>query len=622
MPSKMYEIAFQLGAKIQSTFGNSFSEVQKRLSSTDKELQRITESSQTANKGLSGLFKGAMQFAGGLAIWDGIKNGVKNTIGAGIEFNSTMEQSQIAFSTLLGSAEKAKDLMGQLTQFAAATPFETADLTKASQTLLAFGINGDKVMPTLKMLGDVSQGNKERFDSLTLAFAQIQSAGKLQGQDLLQLINAGFNPLQVISEKTGKSMAELKDEMSKGAISADMVTQAFRDATSEGGRFNNAMQNQGKSFEGQISTLKDNLNMTFGGVMKPAFDWLSSVALPKAIELTGKFQQGFETGGLKGAISTLFPPSVAVTIDKISGASSNLVNSFSKVTPSIMKIAASIGDAFTKILPTVQKAVTFIVNVVLPPLVKLFNFIATNILPRVASAFATYMPRIAQLINNVWSIISPILHFLIGLITVVGATVGTAALGIINFIANLAKNLFNILDGIIQFIAGVFTGNWSSAWEGVTKIFGGIFGTLGTLAKAPLNAVISLINAAIAGINQIGFTIPDWVPGMGGKQFSVNIPQIPQLAQGGYIKHRTGGILATIGEGSEDEIVSPVSKLKEFINSSSTQVPNITFSPQIIIKGNASQDDVVQALNISKSQFKRFMDDYLAGRQRLSFDQS
>ena len=175
-----------------------------------------------------------------------------------------MEQYITSFGTMLGSAEKAQNMISQIKKFAAETPFELPDLAKGAQTLLAFGTAEEKVLPIMKMLGDVSQGNKEKFDGLTLAFAQCQSTGKLMGQDLLQMINQGFNPLNEISKMTGKSVAQLKEEMSKGAISAEMVAAAFEHATSEGGQFYNAMEAQSKTFSGQLSTLKDNVSSFIG----------------------------------------------------------------------------------------------------------------------------------------------------------------------------------------------------------------------------------------------------------------------------------------------------------------------------------------------------------------------
>lgn len=105
------------------------------------------------------------------------------------------------------------------------------DLADATRTLMSFGLGTQDEQRYMATLGDVAQGDKEKFSSLSLAFVQVSSAGKLTGQDLLQMINAGFNPLEEISRKTGKSIGELKEEMSQGAISAQMVAQAFESTT-------------------------------------------------------------------------------------------------------------------------------------------------------------------------------------------------------------------------------------------------------------------------------------------------------------------------------------------------------------------------------------------------------
>ena len=134
----------------------------------------------------------------------------------------------------------------------------------AAQTLLGFNVDAEKVLPTLKSIGDITMGNNEKFSSMTLAFAQMSAAGRLMGQDLNQMINAGFNPLQVISEKTGKSIAVLKKEMEQGAISSEMVADAFAAATSEGGRFYNMLEKQNTGIRGernkQNAVIKEKLN--------------------------------------------------------------------------------------------------------------------------------------------------------------------------------------------------------------------------------------------------------------------------------------------------------------------------------------------------------------------------
>lgn len=102
----------------------------------------------------------------------------------------------------------------------------------------------------------------------------------------------------------------------------------------------------------------------------------------------------------------------------------------------------------------------------------------------------------------------------------------------VNTIAGVINGIIRIFDGIIKFVTGVFTGNWKQAWQGVVDIFGGIFDTLSALIKAPVNAVIGIINGAISGINKLGIKIPDWVPKIGGKKFGIDIPTIPMLYKG------------------------------------------------------------------------------------------
>jgi tape measure domain-containing protein len=179
---------------------------------------------------------------------------------AAVKSAADMEMQAAAFETMLGSAQKAQILLTDLKDLAARTPFQLTDLADASKTLLTFGYDADKLLPTLQQLGDVAGGNAARFQSLTLAFAQVQSTGRLMGQDLNQMINAGFNPLKIIADETGLSMAELKKQMEAGAISADMVSEAFGTATSEGGLFFNGMALGAATLTGKWSTLMDALS--------------------------------------------------------------------------------------------------------------------------------------------------------------------------------------------------------------------------------------------------------------------------------------------------------------------------------------------------------------------------
>ena len=174
--------------------------------------------------------------------------------GAVVNVRGEIEALEKSFVVLAG--HKGVPLFNEIRAFATDTTFQLGDLAKGAQTLMAFNIEADRVMPILRQIGDISMGNVDKFNSLILAFAQMSSTGKLMGQDLLQMINAGFNPLTVISDKTGKSIAQLKKEMETGGITADMVADAFQSATAAGGKFNGMLEDQSKGIKGLKSNLE------------------------------------------------------------------------------------------------------------------------------------------------------------------------------------------------------------------------------------------------------------------------------------------------------------------------------------------------------------------------------
>lgn len=189
---------------------------------------------------------------------------------------------QMQFNTMAGVAEGGK-LFEDLTKFIADSPLGP-ELYKDATTMQSFGIATREILPDLKMLGDVSMGNAQRLEALTLAFAQTTSAGKLMGQDLLQYVNAGFNPLAEIAAHTGQKMGDLRDAMSEGKITVDMVRQAFVWATSEGGRFYHMLDNiaetpfgKYQAELGNIETAKMKLGMALMPEVGHFFDTLKPI---------------------------------------------------------------------------------------------------------------------------------------------------------------------------------------------------------------------------------------------------------------------------------------------------------------------------------------------------------
>lgn len=223
------------------------------------------------------------------------------TITKSIKLAIDAEQAAASFEVLTGSANNAAFVLEGLREFSDVSPLSFSGVQDAAKTLLGFNVPVEQVMGSLKMLGDVSMGNEERFKSLTLAFAQVSASGKLTGGDLLQFVNAGFNPLQEISKRTGESMLELRDRMSQGAIAASEVVQAFADATGEGGKFNGMTEKLADTMGGKLAISMANLEkagIQLGNALAPliismtdGFD-KSSSTLDGMVFLVEKFADG------------------------------------------------------------------------------------------------------------------------------------------------------------------------------------------------------------------------------------------------------------------------------------------------------------------------------------------
>lgn len=221
------------------------------------------------------------------------------------------------------------------------------------------------------------------------------------------------------------------------------------------------------------------------------------------------------------------------------------------------------------IMGVVGQIVTFATGTVKPIIQDVFAFITGTVLPIILQTFTAAAPTIASIITNLGSAVMtgmqiigsaiqaamPIIQGIITVIMTIGSVVVPALLaGFEAFSAGIGavmSAIQGIFQGLITFITGVFSGSWSQAWEGIKQIFGSAFDGLVALCKAPLNAVIAIINKAISGINGLGLTIPEWVPILGGKSFSVNIPTLPMLARGGF----TDGV-SIAGEAGTEAVIS------------------------------------------------------------------
>lgn len=243
--------------------------VSRTLEQISRKLGVFEKRAEKARKRLEYLNKTGEKLKGlGTKLTVGLTLPIVALGAASLKAASDFEKMEQQLSVMLGSAEKGRKMFGDIQKFAAQTPLETKDLMQATNTLIGFGIAEDKVIPIMQKLGDIAGGNAEKFQSLVLNFAQASSGGKLLSQDYRSMINQGFNPLEIIARKTGKSIGYWQDQMSKGKVTAKMLEDAINEVTGEGGKFHDMMKKMSKTAGGQLSTLQDNWNMALASFGK------------------------------------------------------------------------------------------------------------------------------------------------------------------------------------------------------------------------------------------------------------------------------------------------------------------------------------------------------------------
>ena len=331
---------------------------------------------------------------------------VGNVVGKIVDVGGENELQKLNMTTLFqGNTAAAEEMFEKISEYGKATVYDKSGLIEAQKTMMSFGMEGEKAFSTLKQIGDIAMGDSQKMQSLALAFSQATSAGKLQGQDLMQLINAGFNPLNEISKHTGESMASLKEKMSKGQISAEMLAQAFAWATEEGGLFYQGAEKAGDSTMGKINQLKDTVDEFLINV----FDRLKPV-----IDTCLSFATGF--------LETL-----PALLDGIANGVSNVIGFFSEFAPIIIGVATAI---------TILTAAINISNISL----KLQDFWLNVLIAK---------EQVVAIATKVWAGAQAVLNAVMSLnpITLIVAAIA-------------------VLVGAIVWVCSKITG-WGSLWKGI-----------------------------------------------------------------------------------------------------------------------------------------------------------
>lgn len=475
--------------------------------------------------------------------------GTKMTIGvtapltalatAGVKYNATMETYLANLTTLLGGNEQAAEkLLNTLREMANTTPYEATDLVKATQKMMAFGISAQDSLKYLQMLGDVAMGDANKMDSLTLAFSQISASGRATMEDINQMIDQGFNPLTIVAQKTGESMADLRDRVSAGGVSFEEIAGAFETATSEGGIFYQSMDKASQTTEGKISSLKDNFSTALGTMTESLLPFVTS-----AVDGLSKLANWFSNLDEGGKTLVLTIAGIALAIGPLSTAIGGLISIGSKI-KTIVTVVKSWGIV-TKTMTAAQTALNLVLNanpiaLVVTAIVALIAIIAT-----LWSKCEWFRDGVMTVINAIWGAIQSVGSFIMGVFQ-----------NVFNFVSGIFTNLWNVIQTVVNTIVSIFSTAWNTIKNVATTVWNGILGLFSAGGKIFTGVVEgiagvfkTIVNAIIKGINKV-IRIPfDTINGILNfirnidilgvapfkglwKQNPLPVPQIPTLSVG------------------------------------------------------------------------------------------
>jgi tape measure domain-containing protein len=294
--SVQYQIS--LRDMLSSTLNNA----NRNVNNFDANVDEATQSVMKLNAAMSATGSTAnsfMQTTGAMALGTMLSRGievagkaaldqVKSVISAGLDASKLRSE----FATLAGDKSIGNMLFGDLNKYISDSIFGT-ELFGGARTLMGFGIAVEDILPTLKQLGDVSMGDKEKMQGLIIALGQVSANGKLMSQEVNQMINAGFNPLQEISRTTGKSVEVLRDEMQRGALSAQVLKDAFKSVTSQGGMFFGMLDSVSETPLGKLRAMEGNIDMAkqqLGEALLPALSDFMDASKPLIEALPAMFR--------------------------------------------------------------------------------------------------------------------------------------------------------------------------------------------------------------------------------------------------------------------------------------------------------------------------------------------
>lgn len=391
--------------------------------------------------------------------------GLKEIAKAGVEYNAQIEKYQTALTTLTGSADEANKIIEQIKKDAAATPFDVNGLVQANQLLISAGISGDRAREDIIALGNAisaTGGGNNELSRMAVNLQQIKNVGKASALDIKQFAYAGIDVYGLLAD----SMGITRKEAAELDVTYEDLTEALRYAAGEGGKYAGAMEAQSKTFNGQVSNLKDNLNAFIGETMNPLFELLKSDVLPIINEII----QG------EGNISELIPTLSEKIIEFIGTTLTSLLDALPQVVDIGVKVIVSLIQGIAKQLPTLIPKIVEVAVLIVQTLLDNLDLIVEAALDLIVALAWGLVDAIPLLLEKIPEIIVSIVEALTK--PAMLAKLITAAVQLALAISvGLIKAIPQLLLAVPKLIAGLFSSliktakntNWGEIGTNILK---------------------------------------------------------------------------------------------------------------------------------------------------------
>ena len=604
------------------------SEFKTGISGVEKQCNSLTKTVKKVATAIAGAFvvKKVVEFGTAIAK-------------VGVEYNALKEQSKVTWTTLLGSQEQAISQLERIEKFAASTPFSKMGVDQMAKYLHNAGYEGDAVFDTLTKIGDMGSAFGVQEDSLvelTRQFSQVQQAGYAYTEDLNILADRGIPIYQAIADQVGVTVAEVKKMASQGKLTADIYNSAIDSmaATTAG-----AMEAQSKTFNGMMSTLKDNLTTVAGLITEKLFAALSGLlerllpvveAFTNAYKETGSFKtallEAMEAMGLEKWIE--FGKEVKSVCDKVK----DLTTAFFENEQLITTIAIVLGTLTAAVLAfnaaTILSNASMVAQEVILNAMILAETIATATTTALGTAIAFLTSPITLVIAAIGALIA-IIYLLIKnwdavkeaaskcwdwivqkwkgacewfknvILTPLTTGWNNFWTGVKTGASNAWANLQNIWSGCVGWFKSTIISPVSSAfkglWEGIKSFLTNPLEGIKTMFRNAFNWIIDKVNALIGGLNKI--KLPDFLGGGG-----INIPKIPTLWKG---SNYTLGGLTLVGEQGPELVnmprgasVTPAHKTEQLLNTPNATPQQVSIVVQTMLDGKVLAETVTPYTDI------------------------